>query len=134
MSVANDGTQVLFAAVEREAWTSMGTVPFVRERRYQGNITTRTGNRGLAFSRSGTAVLAVPPPALTLRPLHRMTATESGESLALNVAHPQAAPPIELHALRLGAGEQGVRHESVIAEHREVVAPHPASLLLAVPA
>ena len=124
MTVVMTGTGVPFAEVEREAWARSGTVPFVRAPRYQCNITTRSGKGGLALSRTGTAVLAVPPPAISRGPRNRMAATESGKVLAQRITDLETAEPVTLHVADLGAGQQGIGHESVIAEHRVVVAGH----------
>ena len=121
MSVAMDGTSVLFAEVPPEAWCSERTVPFVRARKYQRNITSSLGQRGSDLSRWGTAVLAVPPPAVSARPRNRTTATESGESFAYGITHPHAAVPVTLHRLDLLRSQQRIRDELVLVEDREVV-------------
>jgi hypothetical protein len=79
-----------------------------------------------ASSHTGTSVLAVPPPAIAESRRHSTPTTESGQPLPDAITDPQAAEPVELHPLYLGDGEQGVGHESVIAEHRVVESPrHP---------
>lgn len=124
MSVAMDGTSVLFAEVPPEAWRSAGTVPFVREPWYQRNITYSLGERGLDLSRKGTAVLAVPPPAVSRRPCNSTTATESGQILRNGITHPQAAVPVTLHGLDFLRSQQGVGHEFVTLEDGVVESSH----------
>lgn len=128
MSVAMEGTNVLFAEVDRQAWRSGGTVPFVRAPRYQGNITTRSGQQGHGSPGTGTTVLAVPPLAVPPGPCNRTPATESGESFARGVTDDHAAEAISLHPPDLGLGEQGVRHESVSIEYGVVNARHPSRI------
>jgi len=132
VSMLGSGTQVTFAEVVGYPWHPASTSPCVRAHGYQRNITSSLGNRRLALSRSVTHVppsLAVPLAAVVRRPRHITSATEGGEPFAHGITDPQTAVPVELHALDLGHREQGIRHESVIGEHRVVVAPRHATIL-----
>jgi len=132
VSVVTSGTQVTFAEVVGYPWHPASTSPCVRAHRYQRHITSSFGNSKLALSRSVTHVpplLAVPPAAVSCRPCHITSATESGQPLSYSIGDPQTAVPGEFHALDLSHREQGVRHESVIGEHRVVVAPRHAMIL-----
>lgn len=62
-----------------------------------------------------------PPAMLEWGPVGHVSSTpKRWESFAGSVRHLETAEPVTLHVFDLGAGQQGVRHESVIAEHREI--------------
>lgn len=90
-----------------------------RDVRKEPNITLVLAEPGSVPGRAFSA----PMPAARPLPVDRTTATESGKSLANRIGDEQAADALEFHIRRLGLGEHGVRHESVIGEHR-VVASH----------
>jgi hypothetical protein len=76
-----------------------------------------------------TDVLAVPPATVAARQ-NRTPCPKPWQPLALSVADPQAAEAVELHVSSLADSEQGIRHESVIAEHRIVEAGGHAGMVL----
>lgn len=80
------------------------------------NITLVLAEPDRIPGRSSSAPMAASWPL----PANRTRATESGKSLANGITDEQAADALEFHIRRLALGEHGVRHESVIGEHRVV--------------